>query len=151
MVPQDVVPEMFPQSLEGPALKIRDHLLKWEGAPKPHVQTSQTRSEPVEFRLMFESGVEEEVTSCLPMENCGTTAIYYSWKVYTPVVDLGFWKGGFRCPECFRLRSRRMCAQNDKKIAYFLRTSGPILPEIATTCTVYTDPGGFLGFCGTPV
>ena len=81
MVPQDVVPEMFPQPLEGPALNIRDHLLKWEGAPKPHVQTSQTRSEPVEFRLMFESGVEEEVTSCLPMENCGTTAIYYSWKV----------------------------------------------------------------------
>ncbi|CAI8052493.1 MYCBP-associated protein [Geodia barretti] len=78
MVSQDVVPEMFPQSLEGPALNIRDHLLKWE---KSHVQTSQTRSEPVEFRLMFESGVEEEeVTSCLPMENCGTTAIYYSWK-----------------------------------------------------------------------
>ena len=114
MAPQDVVPETFPQSLEGPALKIRDHLLKWEGAPKPHVQTSQTRSEPVEFRLMFESGVEEEVTSCLPMENCGTTAIYYSWKVYKPVVDVGFWKGGFRCPERFRLRSRRMCAQNDK-------------------------------------
>ena len=85
MVPQDVVPEMFPQSLEGPALNIRDHLLKWE---KSHVQTSQTRLEPVEFRLMFESGVEEEVTSCLPMENCGTTAIYYSWKVYYHTVHV---------------------------------------------------------------
>ena len=74
----DVVQETFPQPLVGPGLKIRGHLLKWDGAPKPDLQTGY---EPVDFRLTFESGVEEEVTSCLPMENCGTTAIYFSWTV----------------------------------------------------------------------
>ena len=85
---------VIPETLVGPALKIRGHLLKWEGPPKHDFQTSQTGSEPVDFRLTFESGVEEEVTSCLPMENCGTTAIYYSWKVYNTRGNFGGGGGG---------------------------------------------------------
>jgi len=37
--------------------------------------------EPVDLRVIFESAVGEMTTSHLEMENCGTTAIYYSWQV----------------------------------------------------------------------
>ena len=59
---------------------IRGHLLKWAGPPP---SDGKTGSEPVDLRVTFESGVEEEATTHLEMENCGTTAIYYSWKVHT--------------------------------------------------------------------
>ena len=62
---------------------IRGHLLEWEGPPQPD---GPTGSEPVDLRVTFESGVEEEVTSHLEMENCGTTAIYYSWMVHIHVI-----------------------------------------------------------------
>ena len=79
--PLDGLPDAFTQPLMGPALTIRGHLLKWEGPPKPDLKSGPTGSEPVDLRVTFESGVEDEVTSHLEMENCGTTAIYYSWKV----------------------------------------------------------------------
>ena len=80
---RDVLPGTLSRPVVGPALKIREQLFKWEGVPTHDSQTGQTGSKPVDFRVAFESGVEEEVTSCLLMANCGTTVIYYSWKVYT--------------------------------------------------------------------
>ena len=80
----DMLPDTFTHPLVGPALTIRNHLLKWEGAP-----SGETSSELVHFRVLFEAGIEE-VTSCLDMQNSGTTAIYYSWKViqytYTSII-----------------------------------------------------------------
>ena len=74
----DMLPDTFCQPIVGPALTIRGHLLKWEGAPSPDLENN---SEPVDLRVTFESGVEEEITSHLAMENSGTTAIYFSWQV----------------------------------------------------------------------
>ena len=77
--PLDGLPDAFTQPIVGPALMIRGHLLKWAGLPQPD---GRTGSEPVDLRVTFESGVEEAATTHLEMENCGTTAIYYSWKVH---------------------------------------------------------------------
>lgn len=74
----DMLPETYSHPLMGPALTVEGHLLKWEGPPRPG---SKSSLEPLDVRVTFESGVEEEVTSCLTMENSGTSAIYYSWKV----------------------------------------------------------------------
>ena len=63
-------------SLAGPALIIGEHLLKWEGPPGP-----RQSAEFVDLRVTFECGVEEVVTSDLPMENAGSTSLYYCWKV----------------------------------------------------------------------
>ena len=71
-----VLPEGLPQSLVGPALTIGGHLLKWEGRPKTNSSLA-----PIDLRVNFESAVEDMTTSHLQMENSGTTAVYYSWKV----------------------------------------------------------------------
>ena len=73
-----MLPETYSHPLMGPALTVDGHLLKWEGPPRPG---SKSSLEPVDVRVTFESGVEEEVTSYLTMENSGTSSIYYSWKV----------------------------------------------------------------------
>ena len=63
-------------SLAGPALMIGERLLKWEGPPGPRQSAEFT-----DLRVTFECGVEEVVTSDLPLENTGSTALYYCWKV----------------------------------------------------------------------
>lgn len=74
-----MLPDTFSHPIVGPALMIRGHLLKWEGAPSsPGVKNNV---EPVDLRVTFESEVDEQVTSHLSMENIGTTAIYFSWEV----------------------------------------------------------------------
>ena len=67
------------QPILGPALRVGQQLLQWEGPPTAKAQN------PLEVRVLFESSVGERITSHLDMENCGTTAIYYSWQVcYCP-------------------------------------------------------------------
>ncbi|KAL5516236.1 hypothetical protein EMCRGX_G001519 [Ephydatia muelleri] len=61
----------------GPALRIGAHLVKWEGPPDTTLQQAQ---DPLEFRVLLEAGLDEMATSHLRLENCGTTAVYYSWQ-----------------------------------------------------------------------
>ena len=51
-------------------------------------------SVPVELRVLFEMGVGEEDTSHLPMKNCGTTAVYYSWQPLVKPNPLGTVQSG---------------------------------------------------------
>jgi len=87
----DLQPDTASLPIIGPALRIGGELLKWEGPPaglngsKVHSGRQEGRRghdlEPVDLRVIFESAVGEMTTSHLEMENCGTTAIYYSWQV----------------------------------------------------------------------
>ena len=75
----DLQPNVCNLPAIGPALKIDTCLVKWEGLPD--TQGDQPCGEPLEFRVLLEAGLGEMTTSHLQLENCGTTAIYYSWQV----------------------------------------------------------------------
>ena len=85
-----MLPDTHSEPLLGPGLTIGGHLLKWEGPPKPDLESSLTALEPIDLRVTFESGVEEMTTSHIAMENSGTTALYYSWKVHICTCSLFF-------------------------------------------------------------
>ena len=46
-------------------------------------QQEYIHKQPTELRVNFEGKPKKMTTSYLEMENCGTTAVYYSWQVCT--------------------------------------------------------------------
>ena len=69
----DSQPDVISHPLVGPALKVADQLLTWD-------QEDEMETAP-RLRVLFEADVTKLVSSYLCMQNCGTTAIRYSWEV----------------------------------------------------------------------
>ena len=65
----------------GPALKLNGQLLKWEGD-----EVAEGSLSPINLKLLFEEEVNSTSQANVEMENCGTAAIYYSWKVCVHLV-----------------------------------------------------------------
>ena len=75
-------PDVVAPPMIGPGLQMNGRLLKWE-------ETSDTFEENerrVEMRVLFEAEVQESHKSEIILENCGTVAINFSWKVSTTVI-----------------------------------------------------------------
>ncbi len=69
------LPDVAPQPIFGPTLRLATKLLRWE-EPGGRGERKGVRE-----RVLLESGVGEMTTSYLAMENTGTTALYFSWQV----------------------------------------------------------------------
>ena len=74
----------------GPALRLNDHLLKWEGRGTSSPVSEGTivssddnddKNTVINARVLFETGVKQPVSSILRFQNVGTTSLYYNWKV----------------------------------------------------------------------
>lgn len=66
----------------GPGLQMNGKLLKWEETSG----TSEENERGDEIRVLFEAEVQESCKSEIILENCGTVAINFSWKVSTTVM-----------------------------------------------------------------
>lgn len=90
-------PASAPPTLAPPSLKRATRSDTSLRAPPPKVKLSEEKScesmtrlpqpkvskevEPINCRVLLEGEAGEIATSHLPMKNCGSTALYYSWEV----------------------------------------------------------------------
>ena len=75
-------PDVVAPPMIGPGLQMNKKLLKWEETSG----TSEENERGVEIRVLFEADVQESCKSEILLENCGTVAINFSWKVSTTVI-----------------------------------------------------------------
>ena len=69
-------PDVYPQPIFGPSLIIAGRSAAWNGS------TNNRLGEiGVSCRVLLEAKVKARVVSTLDVQNNGTAAIYYSWKV----------------------------------------------------------------------
>ena len=78
--PNEFMPDRLPESIIGPSIRFAGQPARWTGEPN----TFQGQL-AVEARVAFESLAGDRTTSFLDIENDGTTAIYYHWKVFKPI------------------------------------------------------------------
>ena len=77
----DVHPDVVTPPVVGPALKLNEQLLKWEGESSPALEGSGGKDN-IEVRVLFETdALKEPVSSRLSLQNIGTTSLYFNWKV----------------------------------------------------------------------
>ena len=69
-------PDVYPQPIFGPSLMIAGRSAGWNGSTGNRVGEIG-----VSCRVLLEAKVKERVVSTLDVQNNGTAAIYYSWKV----------------------------------------------------------------------
>lgn len=81
----DVHPDVVTPPIIGPAMKLDQHLLKWAG--EGGGSSVSLGNGGLSLRIIFDTGIQEPSLSHVNMENCGTVAIYYSWKVCRPLCD----------------------------------------------------------------
>ena len=74
-------PDIVAPPMIGPGLQVNGRLLKWEET----LGTFEENERGVEIRVLFEAEVQESCKSEILLENCGTVAINFSWKVSTSV------------------------------------------------------------------
>ena len=76
----DSILEAYPDVISlpsiGPALTLNGQVLKWEGD-----EVFEESLSPINLKLLFEEEVNLTSQANLEVENSGTAAIYYSWKV----------------------------------------------------------------------
>ena len=79
--PLSMHPDVYPQPIFGPSLMIAGHSAAWNGSTNNRVGETG-----VSCRVVLESKVKERVVSILEVQNNGTAAVYYSWKVRKPFI-----------------------------------------------------------------
>lgn len=69
-------PDVYSAPVFGPCIQFNGQLLQWSGD-----SFSNKGKVATDARITFEASTGFRVTSILEIENLGTTAIYYNWKV----------------------------------------------------------------------
>ena len=73
-----MLPDVYPQPIFGPSLMVACRSAAWNGST-----SNRIGSIGLSCRVLLEAKVKERVVSHLDVQNNGTAAIYYSWKVKT--------------------------------------------------------------------
>jgi len=74
-------PDVYSPPIFGPAIKFAGQLQQWTGDA-----TSFSNEVAVDARISFESYAGGRSTSILEIDNVGTTALYFDWKVSQIIV-----------------------------------------------------------------
>ena len=71
-----MLPDVYPQPIFGPSLMIAGRSAAWNGST-----SNGLGMVGLSCRVLLEAKVKERVVSHLDVQNNGTAAIYYFWKV----------------------------------------------------------------------
>lgn len=86
----DTHPDVAAPPLVGPALQIQDQLYTWfseEGEVGGAGGREETKTQ---LRVLFETGIQELSMNQILLENLGTVAISFSWKVILTILQVFF-------------------------------------------------------------
>lgn len=81
----DTHPDVVAPPLVGPALQIQDQLYTWFGEEGEVGGATKTQ-----LRVLFEIGIQELSMNQILLENVGTVAISFSWKVILNILQVFF-------------------------------------------------------------
>ena len=77
----DTHPDVAASPLVGPALQIQDQLYAWFGDGGRREEQGGIVREDHRVRVLFEAGIQELAMSHIILQNKGTVAISFTWKV----------------------------------------------------------------------